>query len=93
MRQSLILYNKTSGNVVDVLKVYLHSGSEYELRLRNEMKQTVADVKKMLDKPEVLYKENSPEFIQYLNKLTEDNIQKSKIKIRDTLIWKKLYKF
>jgi hypothetical protein len=64
----------------------------------------VADIKdKLLEKLEVLYKENTPEFIyfvtlynvfyQYLDELTEDNIIKSKTGIKDTLIWKKLYTF
>ncbi|HAH63826.1 MAG TPA: helicase [Treponema sp.] len=63
-----------------------------------------ADIKdKLLERLEVLYKENSPEFIyfvtlynvfyQYLDELSEDAVIKSKTGIRDTLIWKKLYKF
>lgn len=64
----------------------------------------VEDVKgKVLEQMEVLYKENTPEFIyfitlynifnQYLDELTEDNIIKSKTGFKETLIWNKLYKF
>ncbi|MCK9171703.1 MAG: SNF2-related protein [Treponema sp.] len=62
------------------------------------------DIKdKLLERLEVLYKENPPEFMyfvtlynvfyQYLGELSEDNILKSKTGIKDTLIWKKLYTF
>ncbi|MDD2215742.1 MAG: SNF2-related protein, partial [Eubacteriales bacterium] len=65
---------------------------------------TVEDVKqKVLDQMQVLYKENTPEFIyfvtlynifnNYLDELTEDNIVKSKTGFKETLIWNKLYKF
>lgn len=66
--------------------------------------EAVEDVKnKVLEHMQVLYKENTPEFIyyislynifyNYLDELTEDNIIKSKTGIKDTLIWNKLYKF
>ena len=64
----------------------------------------VEDVKEqVLQHMQVLYKENTPEFIyfitlynvfkEYLGELTEDNIVKTKTGIKDTLIWNKLYKF
>lgn len=64
----------------------------------------VEDVKqKVLDQMQVLYKENTPEFIyfitlynifsEYLNELTEDNIIKSRTGFKQTLIWDKLYQF
>lgn len=64
----------------------------------------VEDVKeKVLEHMQILYKENTPEFIyfitlynvfrEYLGELTEDNIVKTKTGIKETLIWKKLYKF
>lgn len=65
---------------------------------------TVEDVKqRVLDQMQVLYKENTPEFIyfvtlynifsNYLDELTEDNIVKSRTGFKETLIWNKLYKF
>lgn len=64
----------------------------------------VEDVKsRVLEHMQVLYKENTPDFIyyislynifnNYLDELTEDNIIKSRTGIKDTLIWNKLYKF
>jgi hypothetical protein len=64
----------------------------------------VEDVKnKVLEQMQVLYKENTPEFIyfitlynifsNYIDELTEDNIVKSKTGFKETLIWNKLYKF
>ncbi|CDX01520.1 DNA/RNA helicase, super II, SNF2 [Desulfitobacterium hafniense] len=64
----------------------------------------VQDVKqKVLEQMQVLYKENTPEFIyfvtlynvfnNYLDELTEDNIVKSRTGFKNTLIWNKLYKF
>ncbi|MFT5871417.1 MAG: hypothetical protein ACI8WT_000335 [Clostridium sp.] len=64
----------------------------------------VEDVKdKVLEQMQVMYKENTPEFIyfitlynifkDYLDELTEDNIVKTKTGFKDTLIWNKLYKF
>lgn len=64
----------------------------------------VEDVKeRVLEHMQILYKENTPEFIyfitlynvfrEYLGELTEDNIVKTKTGIKETLIWKKLYKF
>lgn len=64
----------------------------------------VEDVKqKVLEQMQVLYKENTPEFIyfvtlynifsEYLDELTEDKIVKSRTGFKDTLIWNKLYKF
>lgn len=64
----------------------------------------VEDVKeKVLQHMQILYKENTPEFIyfitlynvfkEYLGELTEDNIVKTRTGIKDTLIWNKLYKF
>lgn len=58
---------------------------------------------KVLEQIQILYKENTPEFIyfvtlynifsNYLDELTEDNIIKSRTGFKDTLIWNKLYKF
>lgn len=64
----------------------------------------VQDVKQqILEQMEVLYKENTPQFIyfvtlynvfhDYLDELTEDKIVKSKTGFRETHIWNKLYKF
>ncbi|WP_246577878.1 SNF2-related protein [Clostridium psychrophilum] len=64
----------------------------------------VEDVKdKVLDQMQVIYKENTPEFIYFITlynifrdyhgELTEENIVKSKTGFKDTLIWNKLYKF
>lgn len=64
----------------------------------------VEDVKeKVLEHMQVIYKENTPDFIyfitlyhifhEYLNELTEENIVKSKTGFKDTVIWNKLYKF
>ena len=85
-------------------------GKEYTigfLQAFNELWQdqtAVEDVKqKVLEQMQVLYKENTPEFIyfvtlynifsNYLEELTEDKIVKSKTGFKDTLIWNKLYKF
>lgn len=67
-------------------------------------KSAVEDVKdKVLEHMETLYKENSPEFIYYvtlynifsayLDELTEDKIIRSGIKLDESAIWSKLYKF
>ena len=64
----------------------------------------VEDVKdKVLEQMQVLYRENTPEFIyfvtlynifhDYLDELTEDNIIKSRTGFKETLIWNKLYGF
>ena len=64
----------------------------------------VEDVKqKVLEQMQMLYKENTAEFIyfvtlynifnNYIDELTEDNIVKSKTGFKETLIWNKLYKF
>ena len=64
----------------------------------------VQDVKQqVLEQMEVLYKENTPQFIyfvtlynvfhDYLDELTEDKIVKSKTGFKETRIWNKLYKF
>lgn len=64
----------------------------------------VEDVKdKVLQQMQVIYKENTPEFIyfitlynifrDYLDELTEENIVKTKTGFKDTVIWNKLYKF
>lgn len=64
----------------------------------------VEDVKTdMLASMETLYKENSPNFIYYvtlfnvfnayLDELTEENIIKTGINLKDSVIWNKLYKF
>ena len=85
-------------------------GNEYTigfLQAFNELwndTTAVEDVKKkVLEHMQVLYKENTPEFIyfvtlynifsDYLDELTEDNIIKSKTGFKETLIWNKLYKF
>ena len=85
-------------------------GKEYTigfLQSFNELWQdttAVEDVKeKVLEQMQVLYKENTPEFIyfitlynifnDYLDELTEDNIVKSRTGFKETLIWNKLYKF
>ena len=62
------------------------------------------DVKaSVLEQMQVIYKENTPEFIyiitlynifsNYLEELTEENIVKTKTGFKDTVIWNKLYKF
>lgn len=64
----------------------------------------VIDVKKeLLETIDLVYKENSPEFMyyitlynvfkEYLSELTEETIIKSKTGFEDTLVWNKLYKF
>lgn len=64
----------------------------------------VEDVKQnVLKQMQVLYKENTPEFIyfvtlynifsQYLDELTEDKIIKTRTGFKNTQIWNKLYKF
>ncbi len=69
-----------------------------------EDESKLEDVKrKVLEQMQVIYKENTPEFIyfvtlynifrDYLDELTEDNIVKTKTGFKDTLIWNKLYKF
>ena len=85
-------------------------GKEYTisfLQAFNELWEddsAVIDVKhKVLEHMQVLYKENTPEFIyfvtlyniftNYLDELTEDNIVKSRTGFKNTLIWNKLYKF
>lgn len=85
-------------------------GKEYTisfLQAFNELWEddsAVVDVKyKVLEQMQVLYKENTPEFIyfvtlynifsNYLDELTEDNIVKSRTGFKNTLIWNKLYKF
>jgi len=85
-------------------------GKEYTigfLQAFNELwsdETAVEDVKqKVLDQMQVLYKENTPEFIyfvtlyniftNYLDELTEDKIVKSKTGFKDSRIWNKLYKF
>lgn len=85
-------------------------GNEYTigfLQAFNELWNNAAaveDVKqKVLEQMQILYKENTPEFIyfvtlynifnKYLDELTEDNIVKSKTGFKQTLIWNQLYKF
>lgn len=85
-------------------------GKEYTVNFLsafNELwndESAVEDVKyKVLEQMQVLYKENTPEFIyfvtlynifnDYLDELTEDNIVKSRTGFKNTLIWNKLYKF
>lgn len=64
----------------------------------------VQDVKtKVLEQMQLIYRENTPEFIyfvtlynifrNYLGEITEDNIVKTKIGFKETEIWHKLYKF
>ncbi|MEA1960693.1 MAG: helicase-related protein [Bacillota bacterium] len=64
----------------------------------------VEDVKqKVLDQMQILYKENTPEFIyfvtlynifsQYLDELTEERIVRSGTGFKDSMIWNKLYRF
>lgn len=64
----------------------------------------VEDVKaKVLEQMQLIYKENTPEFIyfvtlynifkDYLGEITEENIVKTKIGFKDTEVWNKLYKF
>lgn len=64
----------------------------------------VEDVKtKVLEQMQLIYKENTPEFIyfitlynifkNYLGEITEENIVKTKIGFKETEIWSKLYKF
>ena len=64
----------------------------------------VEDVKqKVLDQMQILYKENTPEFIyfvtlynifsDYLDELTEERIVRSGTGFKDSIIWNKLYRF
>ncbi|MFA4930275.1 MAG: helicase-related protein [Patescibacteria group bacterium] len=64
----------------------------------------VEDVKEeVLKSIQTIYKENTPEFIyyvtlynlfkEYLDELTEENIIKVKTGVKDSIIWKKLFKF
>ncbi len=64
----------------------------------------VTDVKNsVLEHMETLYKENPPEFIyyvtlynifhDYLDELTEDNIIRSGVDFKQSVVWNKLYKF
>lgn len=66
--------------------------------------EKVKDVKKvLLNSLEVVYKENIFEFIyfvilynifkDYLNELIEEEIVKSKIGFKDSIVWNKLYNF
>lgn len=85
-------------------------GKEYTisfLQAFNELwndETAVEDVKdQVLNQMQVLYKENTPEFIyfvtlynifsNYLDELTEDNIVKSKTGFKNSKVWNKLYKF
>lgn len=77
------------------------------LQMFNELwndERAVEDVKdQVLAQMQVLYKENTPEFIyfvtlynifnQYLDELTEDTILKTRTGFKNTQIWNKLYKF
>jgi ERCC4-related helicase len=81
--------------------------TEHFLQMFNDIwedETIVEDVKdKVLDQMQVIYKENTPEFIyfitlynifrDYLDELTEENIVKTKTGFKDTLVWNKLYKF
>jgi len=64
----------------------------------------VEDVKqKVLDQMQILYKENTPEFIyfvtlynifnDYLDELTEERIVRSGTGFKDSIVWNKLYRF
>src|SRR5574344_625961 len=64
----------------------------------------VVDIKQqVLDQMQIIYKENTPQFIyfitlysifnDYLDELTEENILKTRTGFKDTLIWNTLYKF
>ena len=90
---NMCLYGK------DYTMSFLHAFNELW-----EDDNAVQDVKqKVLEQMQVLYKENTPEFIyfvtlfnvfsDYLDELTEDNILKSRTGFKNTLIWNKLYKF
>jgi SNF2 family DNA or RNA helicase len=77
------------------------------LRMFDELwndRTAVEDVKqKVLDQMQILYKENTPEFIYfvtlynilsaYLDELTEERIVRNGTGFKDSLIWNKLYKF
>ncbi|WP_315115483.1 helicase-related protein [uncultured Clostridium sp.] len=69
-----------------------------------EDESLVEDVKtKVLEQMQLIYKENTPEFIyfvtlynifkNYLGEITEENIVKTKIGFKETEVWNKLYKF
>lgn len=69
-----------------------------------EDESLVEDVKaKVLEQMELIYKENTPEFIyfvtlynifkNYLGEIAEENIVKTKTGFKDTEVWNKLYKF
>ncbi|MEG1061956.1 MAG: helicase-related protein [Oscillospiraceae bacterium] len=98
----------THSNRVDSnMCMYGKEYTEHFLRMFDELwtdKTAVENVKEeVLRQMQILYKENTPEFIyfvtlyhifnQYLDELTEDNIIKSKTGFKETEIWNKLYKF
>ncbi|WP_088187856.1 helicase-related protein [Desulfosporosinus sp. FKA] len=79
--------------------IYLHMFDE----LWNDNSAVEDVTEKVLEQMQILYKENTPEFIyfltlfnifsSYLGELTEDNIVKSRTGFKETQIWNKLYKF
>lgn len=97
----------TSNRIDNNICMYGKETTQSLLRMFDEIwndETLVEDVKqKVLDQMQVLYKENTPEFIyfvtlynvfnEYLEELTEENIVKSRTGFKDTLIWNKLYKF
>ena len=98
----------TNSNRVDSnMCMYGHEFTDQFMRQFDELwndRTAVEDVKEqILNQIQVLYKENTPEFIyfvtlynvfsQYLGELTEDNILKTRTGIKDTIIWNKLYQF
>lgn len=98
----------TSSNRIDSnMCIYGKEFTLHFLKMFNDIwndSAAVEDVKqKVLNQMQILYKENTPEFIyfitlynifsEYLDELTEDNMVKSRTGFKDTLIWNKLYKF
>lgn len=98
----------TPSNRLDI-NTYIKGGKQTDkyLKIFNEIwedKTLVKDIKdQFLQYLEVIYKENTPEFIYFvtlynifkdnLDELMEDNIINSETGIKDTVIWNKLYKF
>lgn len=98
----------TRSNRVDSnMCMYGHEFTQHFLEMFDELWNdgtAVEDVKnEVLRQIQMLYKENTPEFIyfvtlyhifnQYLGELTEDNILKTRTGIKETVIWNKLYQF
>lgn len=95
--------NRIDGNMC----IYGKEFTLHFLKMFDELwndQTAVEDVKeKVLEQMQILYKENTPEFIyyvtlynifsEYLEELTEERIVRSGTGFKDSVIWNKLYKF